>query len=342
MARKIFHVSKFWIPQDVKSQLWRPPRLGNVPHFHFSSQALNHLTEGPIREAPLTNMLRCQATAQEAAERSQNYVNRAGDRAKTGATITPNVLISAFFRRLADESCFESGFIKEWWAHLKKGLSSANSGRNQTLLILSHVAALNINYRTFCFVKLPLLAPRCMTLSPRYLRSDLIHSNSNTSHLLRQCVCFHSYLTSSSGTIYPKPLDTSLSPLCLSNYVSTNTANTATGAPTVAAPLLVGALGTPVLTAPLPKWAWWFRDNAAPIDGSQHTHTPARTRLTSEPASRRFIVQHQRINFPELCRLVSTKLFSWLHPLCNLWVSQGAVWRCTWKSYNNKICSSLR
>lgn len=67
----------------------------------------------------------------------------------------------------------------------------------------------------------PPLTPRFMTLSPRYLRSDHIH---NTSHLLRQSVCFHSYQTSSSGTIYPKLLDASLSPLCLSNYVSTNTA----------------------------------------------------------------------------------------------------------------------
>lgn len=73
---------------------------------------------------------------------------------------------------------------------------------------------------------------------------------------------------------------------------------------------------------------------------TQHRRTHASP--VSQPASRRFIVQHQRINFPELCRLVSTKLFSWLHPLCNLWVSQGAVWRGTWKSYNNKICSSLR
>lgn len=134
---------------------------------------------------------------------------------------------------------------------LKRGLSNANSGRNQTLLILSHVAALNINYRTFCFVKLPLLTPRFMTLSPRYLRSDRTHNT--TLHLLRQSVCFHSYLTSSSGTIYPKPLDASLSPLCLSNYVSTNTANAAAGAPTVAAPLPVGAVGRPVLTAPLPQ-----------------------------------------------------------------------------------------
>lgn len=74
-----------------------PPRLGSVPHFRFSPQALNHLTQGPIREAPLTDMLRCQAAAQEAAGRSQNYVNRAGDRAKAGATITPNIPISAFF-----------------------------------------------------------------------------------------------------------------------------------------------------------------------------------------------------------------------------------------------------
>lgn len=100
--------------ENLDRQPRRLPRLGNVPHFHFSSQALNHLTEGPIREAPLTNMLRCQATAQEAAERSQNYVNRAGDRAKTGATLTPNVLISAFFRWVTDESCLESAFINEW------------------------------------------------------------------------------------------------------------------------------------------------------------------------------------------------------------------------------------
>lgn len=76
-------------------------------------------------------------------------------------------------------------------------------------------------------VELLLLTPLLITLSPLYQRPDHIH---NTSHLLQQSDCFSSYLTSSPGRIYPKPLDAALS-LCLPHSLSTNTANTSPCAP---------------------------------------------------------------------------------------------------------------
>lgn len=96
------------------------------------------------------------------------------------------------------------------------------------MLILSNQAdETRNNSHPLWAVKLLFLTPHFITLSPLYQRSD--HTR-NTSHLLQQSHCFYSYLTSSPGRIYFKPLDNTLS-LCLPNSLSTNTANTSPGAP---------------------------------------------------------------------------------------------------------------
>lgn len=71
-------------------------------------------------------------------------------------------------------------------------------------------------------VELLFFTPHFITLSPLYQQPDHKH---NTTHPLQQYDCFSSYLTSSTGRIYSKPLDNTLS-LCLPNSLRTNTGNT--------------------------------------------------------------------------------------------------------------------
>lgn len=313
------------------------PRLGNVPHFHFSSQALNHLTEGPIREAPVTNMLRCRATAQEAAGRSQNYVNRAGDRAKTGATITPNIPISAFFRWVADESCFERSFIKERWAHLKEVNQIQTVGETRHCWFYHTWQLRTSIIARFASWNCPPPSHLALWLYHRVICGQITYTT-----LLTYCGSLFAFIHT---RLHPRAQFTLsfLMPrwvpsVCLTMWAQTRLSTRCGCASTSGC---LGQAGVDGAVAPVSPMIQ--RQCCANLRVSTHntgTHTPCQ--WASQPDSRRFVVQHQRTNFPELCRLLSTKLFSWLHALCNLWVSQGAVWRGTWKSYNNKICSSLR